>query len=433
MNIYKAWNFSDNPFKTTPLQPDQEGKQLLVGRKSEIKRILTRVFNPPSLVTVEGLNGVGKTSLVNVSMFDCYENFFNQKVDTLYIPCIRTFQLSSDKNPEDFMDEVLIEVSQTLIRRAEELQNLGLPIPDNSREINSWLNSPYKSTFQATLGPVGLGKNTETNTSLGFERSGFRNTVRNWLEEIFPNGYNGGVVCIIDNLEILETSDNARKALEQLRDTLFNFSGIRWVLCGALGIVKSIAASPRLEGLLHDPIEIFGINQEFAKEIFESRINYYKTNSDYYIPINADSFSFLFDVLSQNIRNTLSYANEYCMRIFDDSTTPKSDDEKENMFLEWVTRLSDDYYDAVISQLRPRAIKLFKEIFSKGSSFSPSDFEKFGFNSIPAMRPHVKDLETVGLVTTSKDDTDNRRKSIQLTAKGQFVGYAIRKKNNCET
>lgn len=428
MNIYKEWKFIDNPFKTTPLQPDQEGKQLLVGRNNEIKRILTRVFNPPSLVTVEGLNGVGKTSLVNVSLYDCYENFFNQNVDTLFIPCVRTFQLSAEKKPEDFIDEVLIEVAQTLIRRADELQHLGLPVPENSREINNWLNSPYKSTFQATIGSVGLGKSTETNTSLGFERSGFRNTIRNWLEEIFPKGYNGGVVCIIDNLEILETSENARKALEQLRDSLFNFAGIRWVLCGALGIVKSIAASPRLEGLLHDPVEILGIKQEFAKQIFESRINFYKENDDFYIPINSDSFAFLFEVLSQNIRNTLSYANEYCMKMYDDENIPTSKEEKEINFLTWITALSNDYLSAVQSQLRPRAIKLFTDIFNTGSSFSPGDFDKFGFNSIPAMRPQVKDLETVGLVTTSKDDTDNRRKSIQLTAKGQFVGYAIKNK-----
>jgi DNA-binding MarR family transcriptional regulator len=44
------------------------------------------------------------------------------------------------------------------------------------------------------------------------------------------------------------------------------------------------------------------------------------------------------------------------------------------------------------------------------------------------MRPQIKDLETVGLITSSKDDVDNRRKSIQLTAKGQFVGYALKNK-----
>lgn len=330
MNIYKEWHFFDNPFKTTPLQPNKEGKELLVGRDSEIKRILTRVFNPPSLVTVEGLNGVGKTSLVNVALYDCYENFFNKKVDTLFIPCLRTFQLSTDKDPEDFIDEVLIDVAQTLIKRAEELQNLGFDVPDNSNEINCWLNSPYKSTFQATIGPIGLGKSSETNTSNGFERSGFRNIIRQWLEGIFPYGSEGGVVCIIDNLEILETSDAARKSLEQLRDSLFNFSGIRWVLCGALGIVKSIAASPRLEGLLHDPIEIFGIKQQFASDIFSSRIDYYKAQDDYYMPINVDSFSFLFDVLSQNIRNTLGYANEYCMRVFDENLVLNSKTEKED-------------------------------------------------------------------------------------------------------
>lgn len=426
MNIYREWKFNDSPFKTTPLQPTQEGKELLVGRDSEVKKILTRLFNPPSIVTVEGLNGIGKTSLVNVALFDCYEDFFSKKVDTLFIPCLRTFQLNPSKNPEDFIDEVLIEVAQTLIKRAEELKILGFPLPENSNEINNWLNTPHLSTMQATLGPLGFGRSSETNTSGGFEKSGFRHIVRNWLEEIFPFGNNGGIVCIIDNLEILETSDEARKAVEQLRDTLFNFPGVRWVFCGALGIIKSVAATPRLEGLLHDPIEIVGIQQKYAANIFDSRINYFKAAEDYYIPLTADSFSFLFDILSQNIRNTLSYANEYCMKVYDDGSKFLTKEDKEANFLTWVTELSNSYYSTVQSQLRPRALKLFGDIFNAGTSFSPGDFKNFGFNSIPAMRPHIKDLETVGLVLSSKDETDSRRKSIQLTAKGQFVGYAIK-------
>jgi hypothetical protein len=78
MNIYREWGFLENPFRTIPLPSTKEGKELLVGRDKESKRFLTRLYNPPSLVTVEGLNGVGKTSLINVSIYETYESFFER-------------------------------------------------------------------------------------------------------------------------------------------------------------------------------------------------------------------------------------------------------------------------------------------------------------------------------------------------------------------
>lgn len=425
MNIYKEWGFAENPFRTLPLPATQEGKELMVGRSKETKRFLTRLYNPPSLVTVEGLNGVGKTSLINVSIYETYESFFNDKSDNLFIPCNRTFQLSSAKDPEEFIDEVLIEVAQTLIERGEELQNLGFNVPENSRQIDNWLNKTHIETFQGTIGPFAVGKSSETNTSKGFERSGFRLAIRKWLEEIFPYGINGGVVCVIDNLEILETSGKAKKSIEELRDLLFNFPGIRWVLCGALGIVKSVAATPRLEGLLHDPIDILGIQQEFAKEIFEKRISYSKQTDEYYIPLTDDSFDILFSILNQNIRNTLAECDQFCMHVYDNEMVLETKDAKESEFIDWLNKKSINNYESVKNQLKPRALKLFKDITKHGDSFSPSDFSLFGFNSVPAMRPQIKDLEDVGVIQSSKDETDNRRKSIQLTSKGYFVGYAI--------
>lgn len=427
MNFYQEWGFIDNPFKTTPLQPNEEGKNLIVGRDVEIKRLTTRIFNPPSLVTVEGLNGVGKTSLINVAIYKSYEEFFDGTTKDLFIPCHRTFQLSSSKDPEEFMDEVLIEVAQTMIKRSEELQILRKEKLEGKPQLDKWLNSTHLSTFQGTLAIFGVGKSSETNTSKGFERSGFRQIVRNWLEQIFPYGTTGGVVCIIDNLEILETSALAKKSVEELRDLLFNFPGIRWVLCGALGIVKSIAATPRLEGLLHDPIEIGGIDQKYAKEIFNRRIENAAVGEIYQMPLTANGFELLFDVLKQNIRNTLAECDQFCMYVHDNNLSFDDDSQKDLAFIAWLDEKSTSNYKAIRNQITPRVVKLFKAIVAHGSSFSPSDYALFEYNSIPAMRPGIKDLEDVGLLQSSKDESDSRRKSIQLTAKGYFVSYAMNK------
>ena len=56
--------------------------------------------------------------------------------------------------------------------------------------------------------------------------------------------------------------------------------------------------------------------------------------------------------------------------------------------------------------------------------FTPSDFLALGFNSIAALRPHVKGLEDVGLVEAARDESDQRRRTITVTGKGWLVHWA---------
>jgi hypothetical protein len=46
-----------------------------------------------------------------------------------------------------------------------------------------------------------LSESSQVNQSAGFSQSGFEALVRRWLDEIFAVQGNGGVVCIIDNVE----------------------------------------------------------------------------------------------------------------------------------------------------------------------------------------------------------------------------------------
>jgi len=115
MNIYQEWGFQDSPFQTTALPPSELGNTLLVGRNKELAGLLRRIYNPPKAVTIEGLNGVGKTSLVNVAAYQAYKSYLDETNDSLFIPCNRIFQLKPNHIAEDFIDEVFMAVAQTLI------------------------------------------------------------------------------------------------------------------------------------------------------------------------------------------------------------------------------------------------------------------------------------------------------------------------------
>lgn len=421
--IYQNWGFNSSPFQTTSLPPTHLGEKLLVGRDNELAALIRKIRSPPKLATIEGLNGVGKTSVVNIACYRLFCDHIANGNGPLYIPCRKIFQLNPTQDVQTFIDAVLMEVAQTLIDKATKLKIREAKI--KSANVDRWLNSPQLKSYQGGLWVVQGGVQSETNTSAGFERSGFRKTVFSWLEQIFPAPENGGIICTIDNLELLQSSDTARSLLEQLRDELFNIVGLRWVLCGALGIVYGVVASPRLEGYLHKPIEVTGINSRHAQDILRTRIESFAKSTDaQYLPLLESDFADLYNILRGNLRSVLSYADDYCQWVAD-RKNPENDIEKHNSFEEWLNEQAKTAYDAVRQELRPRALEVFQRAIKTGGIFSPSDFEEFGFNSIAAFRPHIRDLESVGLLVSTQDEGDKRRKTIQITPKGWMVNLNL--------
>ena len=67
------------------------------------------------IVTIEGLNGVGKTSLINVAVYRHFKDRLSSERGPLLIPCRTQFQLETDENAEAFSRRVIIEVMQTLL------------------------------------------------------------------------------------------------------------------------------------------------------------------------------------------------------------------------------------------------------------------------------------------------------------------------------
>lgn len=427
INIYHKWGFLETPFETKPLPPDDSGITLLIGRGKEIEKINRRLSSSEHILTVEGLNGVGKTSLIQIAVYRAYKQYIESAEQPFFIPCYKSFQLDPDQDVEEFIDEVLWAVAQTLISRGEELKKRGYELK-KIEKIESWLNYPRLDGFSASASVLGCGvgggKTGQINTTAGYLRSGFRKTVLDWLLKIFKYGENGGVVCIIDNLELLQTSDSARKKLEQLRDKLFSYSGIRCVLCGSLGIVSGILSSPRLEGRLDTPIIVKGIDCKYASEILNSRIKAFSSKESY-LPIRIEEFEKLYRILNFNIRNVLDYSHKYCLWVVDEDRIPKNDKEKGSRFYEWLDYMSRNLINEIKAQIGKRSLETFIRAIELGGSFSLADYAEFNYKDVNGLRPHINAMEKYGMLTRYIAEDDKRRKTINITAKGWFLNYAL--------
>jgi len=202
--IYDDWGFEGSPFQQTSLPASELGNRLLVGRDKEVTMLMGRIESAPKIAVLEGLNGIGKTSVVNVAAYRLYQNYVKNADEPLYIPCRKSFQLHPEIDLHTFADDVLMEVAQTLIEKKNDLSKTRSDI--RLGPIDQWLNVHQIKSFQGGIWVLQGGMQVSLNTSPGFERSGFRKSVLDLLKQLFPNAADGGVVCCIDNLELLQES-----------------------------------------------------------------------------------------------------------------------------------------------------------------------------------------------------------------------------------
>ena len=422
-NFYHKWGFRDNFLSHQPLGPNEQGSSLISGRDDDLEKVIGRIKLGGPAVCIDGPVGSGKTSLANVAAYRAMMDFVKEpSSNPLVIPCEKTLQLDSKSNNE-IQQEVLLNVAQTIIKN-KPLFAEKFPA---TASLNKWINTPFFQSIEAQALGFGIGNGEAANETTGFTESGLPKLITQLLENIFPDKSSGGIVYIIDNIELLESSKEALKRLEHLRDTLFNLHGIRWILCGAYGILPGLVQSPRLEGCLGSTLRIKKIKLTESQSIFSKRIEYYKnrTRDQYYSPLDEEDFHKLYMSLGGNLRTTLKTASEYCTHLSEEKNFPSEKEAKKNKFNQWLKEYAESHKKDIERNITRRPIEvLFKAIKTFDGEFSQSDYEEFGFKSDATLRPHLRTLEEHGLIASTRNEEDKRRLTINVTGRGWLLNWA---------
>jgi hypothetical protein len=434
-DYYNEWGFHENPLQPTALNPDDRGERLLVGRETELDVVCRRLHKQKKITCVEGPVGFGKTSLVNIAAHKCFKAFARKETDQLLIPCRQTFQLDKSDTTETFSSRVFAAVAQTLLETSINMKSLSLDM-EGINQVDNWLNSPRAKAFSLGLTGLSVGVGVAPNTSGGFATAGFENRVVSWLKEIFKSHGNGGVVCIVDNLELLETTAKARATLEALRDRLFSTVGLRWVFCGASGVVHSIASSPRLNGFTTRPIvEVNHLSPEATDAVLRSRIAEFAIRPDQtYLPILESSFNELYKILNFNLRDLLSYTDNYCTEVFDSGSFPKNDTAKAKRFEAWLRGETVDQYKSLQSRIHADAWTVLDTAMGRqfAGTFGPGDYPVFRANDLKSLSEDtflkfLRGFEKHGLLNRmvrEGDEDEGKQTLYSVTSKAALVHYA---------
>jgi hypothetical protein len=380
-------------------------------------------LNPRSdkVPTLEGPNGVGKTSIINIALYRLLLQSQHDKNEPMFIPCRCSFQLNKEKGAEEFLDEFYLQVALTLVESADTLR----PPPGYTKapieaSIKNYIQSPIIRNYTGSILGNGLGFGGTPNSGKGWERVGFRAAIDGWLKLLFPKSETGGVVCVIDNLEILQSSAKAKETIEAIRDTAFTVVGIKWILCGSSGVVRGVASSTRLAGWLHKPINIGELREEFGGEVYDKRVKTFRKNEQATLPLTRDNFVTLFDMFNGNSRFALDEAGAFCTWVFDevdDLLTIPGDS-----FERWLREELETNYDEIFVFFRDRDEEAFKAICQQ-EIFVPNDCSELGFDDVAEFTAILGRFQNYGLVTPTLDQNTPEDTVYEISPKSLKLQY----------
>jgi hypothetical protein len=227
-----------------------------------------------------------------------------------------------------------------------------------------------------------------------------------------------------------------------LRDRLFAVSGLRWVFCGANGVIHSLAASERLGSFLNTPvIDVAHVQTSALEPLFHVRFKEFamvdEADAWARLPLRLSDIQAPYRIVNFSLRDLLALSDEYCEEIHRKGIILIGEDHKTRRFEKWLEAATIMRYQKLSSRLPADAWVIldlamsddFKGIFGIGDFDSLNQNSRVGIAK-STFEKRLRDLVKNGLVSKTIDDeksskTDGfSREVFTVTAKGALVHYA---------
>lgn len=314
-------------FFSDPIAPTADARELFIGREAERKR-LRRYIQSSGFSLIEGDAGTGKTSLINAVVFELIDDYLNARHDAIFLlcgsrpespplppnPAYEVFQVTDIVSARQFINDVYYKIALTLCYWASELKKSGRASSLPVNPLSRWLNSPVFESFNISIGNFSAGKNITINDSVGFAEHGLTTRTRDMLHSMFPGSEGGGIICVLDNLQ-LATGNGRLQILNELRDSLFRDPGLRWVFSGLPHTIRFMLRNSHLRGFeAGTPIVVKPVyDPQFLKSIIFARQRYFSINeSSLYLPFPENAIATASELHEGNLRLALNYLMNYC-------------------------------------------------------------------------------------------------------------------------
>lgn len=419
-DVWGNFGFTQNPYATVPVSPDDFGEFLLVGRDQELVELTAHLTSVSTIPVLVGANGVGKTSIVSVASHLLRKESTN--IWPRFLALHEPMQLGFDQDVFDFQREAYYNIARALLKERQLLRESGVKTRD-VKSLDQWLKDP--SSRQRTIGlstPAGGGSiqaGSTPSSSVGFSDAGMQMMVADWLEKCFPNFENGGIICAIDNLEILKSSERARSALEALRDGLFAQTGLRWILCGTPAVAGGGALfSARMEGRISRPTFVKPVPSQHVPELIARRLQLYGIEGAY-PPVDEIGFERIYSIVKSRLRSALDLCQQYAIYLHTQQRRP-SVGERLGVLDRWLA-LKASEYSPPMDSIAARSWSLFDDLCEVDGEVRGDEADIMRFASREELDKAAGSLDRAGLV--ERVDLANGEFLLRVTTPGWLIRF----------
>ena len=216
-----------------------------------------------------------------------------------FFQCPALFEIYGDTKAPDFKRDAYLAIAATLVKYQSQIDYRNNRAKD-FKVLQKWLdgNRGRNTTVNFSLFGLTVGSSEGDQFQKGFENHGIYDLVADLLQRFFPED-RGGIVCVLENSELMESGLNVLSSIEQLRDSVFTTNGVRWILTGSEEIFSHVYGSQRLSRHMGDPIEIPALTVSEATEAFSRRIDLnLRPDRVNQLPISGEDFVELTEIFS---------------------------------------------------------------------------------------------------------------------------------------
>jgi hypothetical protein len=304
-NWWNEFGYSESPYLTKALSSER-GSKLLVGRDAEVAELIEQLASRSRVPLLIGDNGVGKTSIANVAAYRLGQKHGGGGARYFVI---NPLQIRRPFNLEQFEQNLILEVARTLVAERDFLVQKGVKKSDIN-DLRDALNRPSFSDRGGGVDILGSGFSvTQSSTPNSSLETVLKGNVFEWLRKCFSGPDGGGVICIIDSLELGGTSTEVQRVLETLRDPFFAATGLIWVLCGTPAAVEGALSSSVLDGRLASR-RIESVDEGLAPELVKRRLEYFG-RAGAQPPVDEMGFRHIYAVVHSQLRTALGLCEDF--------------------------------------------------------------------------------------------------------------------------
>lgn len=420
--LWAGYGFTENPYSTEPVPASLLGEALLVGRDSELQILKARLTSTTTIPVLLGESGVGKTSIVSVAAFQLGQARVGG--GPVYLAIDPPLQLGSQQTLERSEQLVYFAVARVLLGQPDLLTNRGIKRAQ-IKSLRRWLQDPESAQnaggFTTPLGGVNWDKSSSLNESEGFAGFGVHRILDEWLIKCFPSSEGGGIICLIDNLEILGRSTLAQETVEALRDGLFAKRGLLWVLCGTPALMESGSfLSRRMEGRIARPTTINPVVAALAPELIARRKSAFGSSHSY-APVDGDGFEYLYGVVNSRLRSALDLCQDFAIFLSGRGDWPQGTD-KLQLLKVWLANYINGLQQA-LPDIDAASWELLDSLGDLNGELSGRDASMLDFADADDLFESFEHLDRAGLVerVTLKDGD-----GVQITTIGWLIRHQQR-------